>query len=88
VNSAEFNREIGLNSAEFLRSKKGSSNSAENMNSYEFTIIGTAPFLTTAINKYLSQIIGNTKKFVLMKAVSDASATATYEFFQRIWKLR
>ena len=33
MNSAEFSGEIGLNSAEFFRSKNGSSNSAENMNS-------------------------------------------------------
>jgi hypothetical protein len=53
VNSAEFSREIGLNSAEFFRSKKGSSNSAENMNSYEFTIIAfvlcTAPVLNRPV---------------------------------------
>ena len=36
MNSGEFSGEIGLNSEEFFRSKKGSSNSAENMNSYEF----------------------------------------------------
>ena len=88
MNSAEFSREIGLNSAEFFRSKKGSSNSAENMNSYEFTIIATVlhqyslphySLLTTTINIHFSQIIGSTKKCFVMEAVSDASAAATYD---------
>ena len=83
MNSAEFSREIGLNSAEFFRSKKVSSNSAENMNSYEFTVIATVlhhySLLTPTINIPFSQIIGSTKKCFVMEAVSDASAAATYE---------
>lgn len=73
MNSAEFSREIGLNSAEFFRSKKGSSNSAENMNSYEFTF----PFLSLSLHRReLSQIISSTRIINLMEAESVACASA------------